>query len=155
MGGQGVDEDNVGSITFKKEKLKIRKSYMENEAFLSKNCYGGGKRKRNDSDLEYDPEDAKRRKQSRARKKQQKGRKMAFSPTFEFHAQKKRRARKKQNRKRKTGDKRSSQQKARVQVANARTNADRPKGDDRPPEQKARVQVANDNRPKGDNRPSE
>ena len=61
-GGQGVDDDNVESIIVEKENLKIRESYMENEFFLSKNCYGGGKRKRNDSDLEYDPEEAKKRK---------------------------------------------------------------------------------------------
>ena len=132
-GGQSADDANLGSITLKKQKLKIRKSYMENEAFLSKNCYGGGKKKQNDSDVDYDPEDAKKRKRRRARKKQ--------------------------NRKRKTGDKRSSQQKARVQVANARTNADRPKGDNRPSEQIARVQVANArtnaDRPKADNMPSE
>ena len=37
-------------------------SYMENEEFLQRNCYGGGRKKRNDSDLEYDPDDAKKRK---------------------------------------------------------------------------------------------
>ena len=43
---------------------------MDNDDFFSRNCYGGGKKKRNDSDLEYDPEDAKKHKvQKRNRKK--------------------------------------------------------------------------------------
>ena len=68
-GGQGVDDSNLGSITAKKEKLKIRKSYVENEAFLSKNSYGGGKRKRNDSALEYNTEDARKTKKKKGQEK--------------------------------------------------------------------------------------
>ena len=49
---------------------KFNRIYMDNEEFLSRNCYGGGKKKRNDSDLEYDPEDAKKQKvKKRNRKK--------------------------------------------------------------------------------------
>ena len=49
---------------------KLNRSYMDNDEFLSRNCYGGGKKKRNDSDLEYDPEDAKKQKvKKRNRKK--------------------------------------------------------------------------------------
>ena len=36
---------------------------MENEAFLSMYSNGGGKRKKNDSDADYDPKDAKKRKE--------------------------------------------------------------------------------------------
>ena len=68
-GGQSADDANLGSITLKKQKLKIRKNYLENEAFLSKYCYGGGKRKRNDSDLEYDPEDEKKTKTKKDQEK--------------------------------------------------------------------------------------
>ena len=35
---------------------------MHNAELLSMNCYGGGKKKRVDSDLEYDPKDVKKRK---------------------------------------------------------------------------------------------
>ena len=52
---------------------KFNRSYMDNEEFLSRNCYGGGKKKRDVSDLEYDPEDAKKRKaQKRNRRKNRK-----------------------------------------------------------------------------------
>ena len=45
-------------------------SYMDNEEFLQRNCYGGGRKKRNDSDLENDPDETKRRKvRKRNRKK--------------------------------------------------------------------------------------
>ena len=35
-------------------------SYMQNEDFLLRYCYGGGKRKSNDSDVDYDPDDARK-----------------------------------------------------------------------------------------------
>ena len=35
--------------------VAFKHSYMQNEEFLSRNCYGGGKRKSNDSDVDYDP----------------------------------------------------------------------------------------------------
>ena len=39
---------------------RIEQNYMKNETFLSMYSYGGGKRKSNDSDGEYDPNDAKK-----------------------------------------------------------------------------------------------
>ena len=51
-------------------------SYMDNEEFLQRNCYGGGRKKRVDSDLDYDPEDAKKRKvKKKSRKDTRKRRK--------------------------------------------------------------------------------
>ena len=78
---------------------KFNRRYMDNEEFLSRNCYGGGKKKRNDSDLEYDPEDAKKRKaQKRNRRKNRKN-----------------------NPNRPKGDARSSKRKAAVDAANSKT----------------------------------
>ena len=119
---------NVGIDTSRKG-LEINQSYMENEAFLTMFSYGGGKRKKNDSDADFDPLDAKKRK--------------------------KRKRIMKKNRKRKKGPERSSEQKDRVQVV----NDNRPKGDNRSSKQKARVKVANAktnaDRAQGDNRSSD
>ena len=40
---------------------RLKQNHMENEAFLSRNFYGGGKRKSKDSDDEYDPNDERKR----------------------------------------------------------------------------------------------
>ena len=40
--------------------IHFEQSYMQNDDFFLRNCYGGGKRKSNDSDVDYDPDDAKK-----------------------------------------------------------------------------------------------
>ena len=50
------------------QSVEFKQSYMENEEFLARNCYGGGKRKCNDADVEYDPESVKKLKKKRKRK---------------------------------------------------------------------------------------
>ena len=75
---------------------QFKQSYTQNEKFLSRNCYGGGKRKSNDSDLEYDPNDAKKDKQKKRMRKY--------------------------NRKRPKGIERNLQRIAAVKAANAKTN---------------------------------
>ena len=51
------------------QSVEIKQNYMENEEFLSRNCYGGGKRKGNDSDVEYDPGHAKKLQKKKRKRK--------------------------------------------------------------------------------------
>ena len=82
------------------QSVEIKQNYMENEEFLSRNCYGGGKRKGNDSDVEYDP--------GHAKKLQKKKRKRKYN--------------RKTNPNRSKGESRSSKRIKAVQTANAKTN---------------------------------
>ena len=49
--------------------VHCKQSYMQNDDFLSRNWYGGGKRKSNDSDVDYDPNDAKKLKRKTRKRK--------------------------------------------------------------------------------------
>ena len=51
------------------QSVEFKQSYMENEEFLSRNCYGGGKRKGNDSDVDYDPGHAKKLQKKKRKRK--------------------------------------------------------------------------------------
>ena len=84
--------------------VQFQKSYMQNDDFLSRNCYGGGKRKSNDSDVDYDPDDAKKNK--RKKKKRKYNRKSNL----------------KNNAKRAKGEARSSQRIDAVKAVNSKTN---------------------------------
>ena len=56
---------------------------MENEAFLSRYSYGGGKRKSKDSDGEYDPNHAKKLKRKKKNRKNNPKRKKGDQRTLE------------------------------------------------------------------------
>ena len=107
---------------------RIEQNYMENEAFLSRYSYGGGKRKSKDSDGEYDPNHAKKLKRKKINRKN--------------------------NRKRKKGDQRTLDRKNAVRVAISKTNAKNNPKRTKAVIQKSNLET-NAERPKGDNRSSE
>ena len=103
----------------------MNQCYMDNEAFLSRYNYGGGKKRCNNSDDDYDPEHAKKRSQKRKNRKK--------------------------NIKRKRGHERKQERIAAVKIANSKTNPKnnpknnpkRRKGKDRTLQRIHQVQVAN------------
>ena len=66
----GIDNVFTFGIFDSQKSLEFKQTYMENEEFLSRYCYGGGKRRRNDSDVEYNPEDAKKLNKKKRKRKQ-------------------------------------------------------------------------------------
>ena len=87
----------------------LERNHMEYETFMSRNFYGGGKRRRKDSDEDYDPNDARK--------------------------QKKKKHNRKSNRRRAKGANRNAKRIAKVKAANSETNPRnnllRPEGEDR------------------------
>ena len=131
------DKEEYRSRSADLQQHKFNRSYSDNEEFLSRNCYGGGKKKSKDSDLEYDPVDAKKRKaQKRNRRKNRRN-----------------------NPNRPKGNDRSLQRKTVVKAANAKTNPiynpvnnpNRSKGDAnaRSSKRKAAVDAANSKTTRG------
>ena len=55
----------LNARTHLEDTRRREENYMENEAFLSRYSYGGGKRKSKDSDGEYDPNHAKKLKRKK------------------------------------------------------------------------------------------
>ena len=113
---------------------RIKQNHMENEAFLSRYHYGGGKRKSNDSDGDYNPNDAKKLKRKKKSRKDNRKRKKGNQRTLErINAVRvaNSKTNPKNNAKRHKGDDRSSEHIDAVQKANLKSNAERPKGDDR------------------------
>ena len=66
----GFEKILKSGIFDSQKSLEFNQTYMENEDFLSRYCYGGGKRRRIDSDMEYNPENAKKLKQNKRKRKQ-------------------------------------------------------------------------------------
>merc|ERR1712033_114932 len=59
----------LNASTNTEHNMRVKWNYMEDEAFLSRYSYGGRKRKKKDSDGEYDPNHAKKLKKNKKAEK--------------------------------------------------------------------------------------